>query len=91
MAEFTDSVSARVTKLLRELAVFADSGGRAVMFYLVQRADCESFGLAGDIDPDYAAAFEAAGKSGVEALCYDCQLGEREIRLARRLPIGKPV
>ncbi len=91
VAEFPDSVTARGTKHLRELAAVAEGGGRAVMFYLVQRADCESFGLAGDIDPDYTAAFEAAGKSGVEALCYDCQLGEREIRLARRLPIGKPV
>ena len=60
------------------------------MFYLVQRGDCESFALAGDIDPDYAAAFEAARKSGVEAVCYDCYLDKREIRSARRLPILMP-
>lgn len=86
-AEFPDSVTARGTKHLGELAAVAKAGGRAVMFYLVQRADCESFALAGDIDPDYRAAFEEAGKCGVEALSYDCRLSETEIRLARRLAI----
>lgn len=87
LAEFPDSITARGTKHLRELAAVAEAGGRAVMFYLAQRADCESFALAGDIDPDYAAAFEAARKSGVEAVCYDCHLDQREIQAARRLPI----
>ena len=90
VAEFPDSVTARGTKHLRELAAVARAGGRAVMFYVVQRGDCESFALAGDIDPVYAAAFGEAGKSGVEALCYDCRLGVDEIRLARRLPFEMP-
>ena len=90
VAEFPDSVTARGAKHLRELAAVARAGGRAVMFYLVQRGDCESFALAGDIDPDYAAGFKETVKSGVEALCYDCQLGEGEIRLARRLPFEMP-
>ena len=90
LAEFPDSKTARGTKHLRELATVAEAGGRAVMFYLAQRADCESFALASDIDPDYAAAFKAASKSGVEAVCYDCHLDKREIRAARRLPILIP-
>ncbi|MDA0230249.1 MAG: DNA/RNA nuclease SfsA [Proteobacteria bacterium] len=90
LAEFPDSVTARGTKHLRELAAVVEAGGRAVMFYLVQRADCESFALAGDIDPEYAAAFEAASKSGVEALCFDCELDGREIRTARQLPLILP-
>jgi sugar fermentation stimulation protein A len=90
LAEFPDSVTTRGTKHLRELATVAEAGGRAVMFYLVQRGDCESFTLAGDIDPDYAADFEASGKSGVEAFCYDCHLDQQEIRVAQRLPIVLP-
>jgi sugar fermentation stimulation protein A len=62
-------------------------GGRAVMLYLVQRADCDAFALAADIDPEYAAAFAEAHQSGVEALCYACRLSEREITLDRPLPI----
>ena len=83
------ALAARTPRRTRRAAV-AEAGGRAVMFYLAQRADCESFALASDIDPDYAAAFEAASKSGVEAVCYDCHLDKREIRASRRLPILMP-
>jgi len=88
VAEFPDSVTKRGTKHLHELARIAESGGRAVMLYLVQRGDCDSFSLAADIDPAYAEAFGAARNSGVEALCYACQLDEQEIRLDRHLPIN---
>ncbi len=87
LAEFPDSVTQRGAKHLAELARVVEAGGRAVMFYLVQRADCDRFTLAGDIDPAYAAAFAAARQSGVEALCYDCRLDEGEIILNRQLPV----
>lgn len=87
VAEFPDSITKRGTKHLRELTGIAESGGRAVMLYLVQRGDCDSFSLAADIDPAYAEAFGAARNSGVEALCYACRLDQQEIRLDRHLPI----
>lgn len=68
LAEFPDSVTARGAKHLGELTDMVAAGARAVMVYFVQRGDAQAFALAGDIDPAYAAAFEAATGSGVEAL-----------------------
>ena len=89
-AEFPDSVTARGTKHLRELAAVAEAGARAVMLYVVQREDCDRFTLAADIDPTYAAAFAEARASGVEALAYACRLSTEGITVDRPLPVVDP-
>ena len=89
-AEFPDSVTARGTKHLRELAAVAQGGARAVMLYVVQREDCDSFTLAADIDPAYAAAFAEARTSGVEALAYACRLRTEGIAVDRPLRFAEP-
>lgn len=87
LAEFPDSVTARGTKHLGELAAMVGEGHRAVMFYLVQRTDCERMTLAGDIDPTYAAAFEAARAAGVEVLCYGTKISPEGVELGHPVPI----
>ena len=89
-AEFPDSVTARGTKHLSELAAVAQGGARAVMLYVVQREDCDSFTLAADIDPAYAAAFAEARASGVEALAYACRLSTDGIAVDRPLRFAEP-
>ena len=89
-AEFPDSVTARGTKHLRELAAVAQGGARAVMLYIVQREDCDSFTLAADIDPAYAAAFAEARTSGVEALAYACRLRTEGVAVDRPLRFAEP-
>ncbi|QFT31639.1 Sugar fermentation stimulation protein A [Labrenzia sp. THAF82] len=74
LAEFPDSVTARGAKHLAELADMVAEGHKAAMVFLVQRPDCDRLNLAADIDPTYAAAFEAASNAGVEAYAIGCDV-----------------
>lgn len=87
LAEFPDAVTTRGAKHLRELAAVVQSGGRAVMLYLAQRGDCDNFAIAGDIDPDYEAAFAAGRAGGVEMLAVSCSVTKRAIEVSSALPI----
>ncbi len=86
-AAFPDAVTKRGAKHMAELADMAAAGHRAVVLYLVQRADCEDFRVAGDIDPAYDAAFTAARAADVEAVCYACRMSTQAIVVDRPLPI----
>ena len=88
LAEFPDSVTARGTKHLGELAKVASEGHRAVMLYLVQRTDCSDFALAADIDPAYAEAFALAEAAGVGKLIYTTAITPQEITLGRAIASG---
>ena len=81
LAEFPDAVTARGTKHLGELTAVVESGARAIMFYLVQREDCDRFAIAADIDPTYAQALQRARAAGVEVLCYGCRVGVEAIEV----------
>jgi sugar fermentation stimulation protein A len=87
LAEFPDSVTARGAKHLNELSGMVREGHRAVMLYLVQRTDCERFDLARDIDPTYAAAFDAARAQGVETLCFGTVITPEGVELAGPMTI----
>ncbi|MDO8607952.1 MAG: DNA/RNA nuclease SfsA [Phaeospirillum sp.] len=87
-AEFPDAVTVRGTKHLAELRDMVAVGDRAVMVYLVQRADCAGFRTAADIDPTYANALIEAMRDGVEAICYICRLSLDGIVIGGALPIS---
>ena len=88
-AEFPDCVTARGARHMAELARMARAGHRAVVLYVVQRGDCRAFRVAGDLDPAYNRAFEAAREAGVEALCYTCTVSEAGIDIAGSLPLER--
>ena len=84
-AEFPDGITARGAKHLIELSDMVAEGHRAVMLYLVQRDDCNSFNLARDIDPVYGKTYDIATASGVEVIGYTCKLSEKEITVSKRI------
>ena len=86
-AEFPDCRTERGTKHLRELTDMVAAGHRAVMLYVVQRPDCDSFTTADDLDPVYGKALRDAMAHGVEAICYDCRVTTESIDWGRRLPV----
>ncbi len=86
LAEFPDSVTARGTKHLNDLADQARAGHRSMLFYLVQRTDSASVTLADDIDPTYAEAFRKARKAGLEVLAYDCKITPKGVTLNAPVP-----
>lgn len=88
LAEFPDAVTARGTRHLGELAEMVRQGRRAVLLFLVQRADCAAVAPAADIDPAYAEALTGAMDAGVEILCYQCNLSPEAVALDARLPLA---
>ncbi len=79
LAEFPDSVTARGTKHLRELAQVAAEGHRAVMLFLIARDDARNLSIAADIDPAYARAFAEAAVAGVEMLALTTRITPERI------------
>lgn len=87
LAEFPDSVTARGTRHLVELAAMAQAGHRAALFYLVQRTDAQAVTVARDIDPTYADALCAARGAGVMVLSYQANITPQEITIGQSLPL----
>ncbi len=87
LAEFPDSITERGVKHLAELSDMVREGHKAVMVYLIQRADVTKLSFARDIDTTYANAFDAAMKAGVEAVALRCKLSTTEIVVEKTVPI----
>jgi sugar fermentation stimulation protein A len=85
LAEFPDCVTARGLKHLGDLEREVRAGNRAVMLFVIQRTDCDTFEAAADLDPAYAAALVNAARQGVEVLCYGCDIGCDSIRIGERM------
>ncbi len=87
LALFPDSVTLRGQKHLRELSNLATAGKRAVMLFWVNRGDCERFGPADQIDPEYGALLRQAHRDGVEVLAYRARVDPKQVTTDRSIPI----
>ena len=81
IAEFPDAVTIRGKKHLLDLIRAKKKGYQSYILYLIQREECDSFKVAEDIDKDYEIAFKKAIKNGIQILCYNCKLTNKEIKL----------
>ena len=87
LAEFPDCVTARGARHLSDLTGRVAAGDRAVMFYLVQRTDCDRLAMAADLDPAYAAGLDRARAAGVEVICHDTAIDTGGVTLRHALPL----
>ena len=62
------------------------AGDRAVVLFVVQRTDCESFQACAELDPKFAAALDQAAAAGVEVLVYAAQISPIAASLSHRIP-----
>ncbi len=85
-ARFPDAVTARGLKHLEALSRLVEAGDRAVMLYLVSRADVDAFRPAWDIDPAYAAALDRAAAAGVEVIPVLARITPRGVGVGPILP-----
>ncbi|WP_438748658.1 DNA/RNA nuclease SfsA [Pararhizobium sp. O133] len=79
LGEFPDSPTVRGAKHLEELGDMVEAGHRGIMIYLIQRDDCATFRICGDLDPVYAKAFERTRGRGVEAFAVKCRVSPQQI------------
>jgi len=86
-ALFPDSVTERGLRHLEVLMRLHRARKRALLCFLVQRADCERVAPADAIDPAYGQALRRAARVGVEILAFGTRVGSRGIRVERELPV----
>lgn len=84
-ARFPDAVTTRGRKHLRTLIKAKEEGYRAVMIYVIQRADVSKFAPANDIDPEYAKALKEAFDKGVEIYPIRADVSPEAIELTDQL------
>ena len=85
LAEFPDAVTARGLKHINELIMASKKGYKIFLLYLIQRDDCKTFKIAGDIDPEYSISLSKAVKKKLNVLCYDCKFSPKGIKLNKKV------
>jgi len=88
VAQFPDAPSERGRKHLVELIRLARSGGRAALFFAVQRPDGACFAPAEVIDPKYADLFRQDLAAGVAVWPHVTDVSPSGYAFGRRLPLA---
>ena len=84
---FPDAVTTRGRKHLKTLIEVKKQGIRAVMLYVIQRMDVEFFGVAKEIDPEYAISLRKAMDNGVEVIAVQAKVSPDGIEIVGELEV----
>lgn len=84
---FPDAVTVRGARHLRELAEALTAGFESAVLFVVQRGDAKSVTAARAIDPNFAAALEAAQAAGVLLLAYRSRVSLSEAVITEPIPV----
>ena len=87
VACFPDAVTKRGQKHLRDLMQAKEQGWRAVIFFLVQRGDAQTFSPADEIDAEYGRLLREAVSCGVEVLAYRTLVSPESSKVDQPIPI----
>jgi len=85
-ARFPDAKTTRGKKHLNTLMEVKKQGIRAVMVYVIQRMDINTFGPAWDIDPEYAETLVKAYNKGVEVIPLIVNVSSTNIEIQKEIP-----
>ncbi len=85
----TAASPAQAAKHLDEMGNLVETGRRAAMLFVIQRADCERLKICSDLDPAYGRAFARAIARGVEAYAIRCALDRFKIVPECLIPIDE--
>lgn len=84
---FPDAPSDRGSRHLEELTAARREGYRAVVLFVIQRADAMCFSPNRRRDPRFGLELSKAVQAGVEALARRCRVSHREVTLDISLPV----
>lgn len=84
---FPDAVTTRGQRHLHALQQACERKERAIILFLVQRAEARLFAPAADIDPDYAHILRESLRHGVEPLAYQTETTPDYTCIVRRIPV----
>lgn len=86
-ARLSKTPSTRATAHLASLGEIVGEGERAVVAFVVQRADAERLDLEGDADPDWQDAVAKAQADGVDVVAVRCEVSKRGAVVLGPIPV----
>ena len=87
VARFPDSITPRGLKHIKCLTLKAKAGHRAILLFLIQRSDVQTFAINQECYPAYYRAFKKARTAGVEVLAFSVAVNSNGFYTPKPIPV----